>query len=137
MPKPESIDRALREIEKGYAEYAYFFERLNSAAWLQPLADRGRFRLPPPPITEGQYIRFPLWPESRYLARMAGIPEAQETVLKIALAIPASENSRVHDDIADIALSLLPAQAARLVPQICGSIQYPVKLHQFDKREGD
>ncbi len=128
MPKPESIDRALREIEKGYAEYAYFFERLNSPAWLQPLADRGRFRLPPPPITEGQYIRFPLWPESRYLARMAGIVEAQETVLKIALAIPASENSRVHDDIADIALSLQPAQAARLVPKICAAIQSPLKL---------
>jgi hypothetical protein len=45
-----------------------------------------------------------MWPESRYLARMAAVPEAQETVLRIALAIPASENSRVHDDIADIAL---------------------------------
>jgi len=128
MLKQETIDRALREIEKGYAEYLYFFEHLKSPAWLQPLADRGRFRLPPPPVREGQYIRFPLWPESGYLVRMSRIPEAQEAVLNIALGIPASENSRVHDDIADIALSLQPAHAARLVPQICASIQFPVKL---------
>lgn len=133
MPKPESIDRALRAIEKGYAEYSYFFDRLDSPAWLQPLADRGRFKLPPAPIREGQYIRFPDWPESRYLVRMAGIPEAREIVLKIALAIPETENSRVHDDLADIALALLPAQAAEFVPQICAAIQNPVKLLLPDK----
>ena len=59
---------------------------------------------------------------------MAAIPEAQDTVLKIALTIPASENGRVHDDVADIALSLQPVQGAKLVPQICTSIQHPVKL---------
>jgi hypothetical protein len=133
MPKADTVDRALRAIEKGYAEYTYFFEQLSSPAWLRPLEDRGRFRLPPPPIREGQYIRFPEWPESRYLVRMARIPEAQETVLRIALAIPASENSRVHDDLADIALSMQPSQSAALVPQICTAIPISVKLLLAEK----
>jgi hypothetical protein len=128
MLKQETIDRAIREIGKGYAQYQYFFDRLNTPAWLDALFLAGFFKKPPEPIRNGQYISFPLWPESLYLVRMAGIPEAQETVLKIALTIPPSENSRVHDDLADIALSLQPMQAARLVPQICASIEYPVTL---------
>ena len=133
MPKPEAVDRALRAIEKGYAEYTYFFEQLKSPDWLRPLEERGRFRLPPPPVRDGQYIRFPEWPESRYLVRMARILEAQETVLRIALAIPATENSRVHDDLADIALSLPPHQSAQLVPQLCAAIPNPVKLLLAEK----
>ena len=136
MPKPEAVDRALRAIEKGYAEYAYFFEQLKSPDWLRPLEERGRFRRPPPPIREGQYIRFPEWPESRYLVRMARIPEAQETVLRIALAIPATENSRVHDDLADIALALPPPLSAQLVPQLCAAIPNSVELF-LEKKVGD
>jgi hypothetical protein len=64
---------------------------------------------------------------------MARIPEARETVLRIALAIPASENSRVHDDLADIALSLAPQQSAKLVSQICAAIPNSVKLLLAEK----
>jgi hypothetical protein len=39
--QPDAVERVLRAIERGYAEYSYFFERLNSPAWLQALADRG------------------------------------------------------------------------------------------------
>jgi hypothetical protein len=133
MLRQETVDRALQEIAKGYAQYQYFFDRLNSPNWLDALFRAGFFKRPPEPVLDGQYVRLPFWPESRYLVRMAGIPEAQETVLKIALAIPATENSRVHDDLADIALSLQPAQAAKLVPQICAAIQSPVKLLLPDK----
>lgn len=133
MLKQETVDRALLEIGKGYAQYQYFFDRLSSPAWLNALFHAGFFKKPPEPVPDGQYIKLPFWPESRYLVRMAGIPDAQETVLNIALAIPASENSRVHDDLADIALSLQPAQAARLVPQISTAIQCPLKLLMPDK----
>src|SRR5271168_312994 len=108
MPKPEAVKRALAEIQKGYAQYEYFFANLNSPAWLEPLQGERFFTKPPDPIREGDYVRLLIWPGSRYLARMAGIAEAQEKVLEIARAIPDSENSRVHDDIADIALSLPP-----------------------------
>lgn len=133
MLRPETIAKALREIEKGYAQYQYFFDNLNSPAWLASLHGHGFFRNPPTPVRDGQYISFPLWPESRYLMRMARIPEAQEAVLQIALAIPTTENSRVHDDLADIALALPAPQSARLVPQICAAIPGSVKLLLADK----
>jgi hypothetical protein len=44
---------------------------------------------------------------------MASIPQAQATVLRIAVGIPATKNSRVYDDIVDIALAFPPAGAAR------------------------
>jgi len=59
---------------------------------------------------------------------MARVPEAQNAVLDLARQIPMSENSRVHDDIADIALALPPSLAAKLAPQICASIPVSVKL---------
>ncbi len=133
MLRPETIAKALREIEKGYAQYQYFFDNLNSPAWLEPLRDHGFFRNPPAPVRDGQYISFPLWPESRYLVRMARIPEAQETVLRIALAIPITENSRVHDDLAAIALALPPPLSAQPVPQLCAAIPNSVKLLLAEK----
>src|ERR1700693_4344098 len=110
MLRPETVAKALMEIEKWYAQYHSFFDSWSSPAWLGPLSEKDFFKNPPAPVRDGQYISFSIWPESRYLARMARIPEAEETVLRIALAIPATENSRVHDDLADIALSLPPHQ---------------------------
>jgi hypothetical protein len=128
MLKEETVDRALRELEKGYAQYQYFFDHLTSPAWLEHLSRRGFFQKPPDPIHEGQYVSIPLWPESKYLVRMARIPEAQEAVLEIAVHIPATENSRVLDDLADIALALQPALSSKLVPQACEWVKSPMKL---------
>ena len=65
MLKPETIERATQEIRKGYAQYRYFFEQLNSPSWLEPLAERGFFSKPPDPQkVDGQHVRFPPWPES-------------------------------------------------------------------------
>jgi len=53
----------------------------------------GFFKKPPLPIRNGQYISFPLC-QSHSICSNGGHPEAQETVLKIALAIPASEKQQ-------------------------------------------
>jgi hypothetical protein len=102
----------------------YFFNRLESPEWLQLLNERGFFAAPPQPVrddTKGT-ITFPRWPESRYLARMAG--RAPETVLEVALQIPDTENISVHEDLADAALSMpanfaavLAAKEARWIEQ--------------------
>jgi hypothetical protein len=76
MPKPEIVERALAAI-KGYAQYEYFFENLDSPAWLEPLAAKGMFKHPQPVEKVDPYIRFPFWPESRYLVRMSKLPESQ------------------------------------------------------------
>jgi hypothetical protein len=133
MLKQETINRALQEIGKGYSQYHYFFDNLNSPAWLEPLFHRGFFHQPPKPEQEGNYVRLATWPESRYLVRMSKIAQAQEKVLEIALSIPDSENSRVHDDIADIALSLPPALSAKLVSQVCRYTESPIQLLLYEK----
>src|SRR6266542_5835882 len=58
---------------------------------------------------------YPRWPASRFLARMAGRPEAREEVARIAGKIETS-NVLVHEDLADAALRLSPALSAGLVP---------------------
>ena len=59
MPTPETVTRALEQIAKSAANYQYFFQKLTSPAWLQPLAEKGRFKAPPPkqPVEGG--VSFP------------------------------------------------------------------------------
>jgi hypothetical protein len=133
--KPELVDRAVAAI-KGYAQYQYFFEHLDSPEWLEPLAARGLFKEPPPPEKVDQYVRLPFWPESRYLVRMAAIAEARATVVRIAREIPKTENSRVYDDIIDMALALPAGRAAELLDQIAVGVQLPIKL-VLEHRIGD
>jgi hypothetical protein len=48
---------------------------------------------------------------------MAKFPEAQQQVSAIALAIPATENMLVYQDLANIALSLPAGMAVPFVPK--------------------
>jgi hypothetical protein len=96
--------------------YGYFFDHNDNPAWLRPLLGRRIFDHPQDPVNEvgedGTRTTFPWWPQSRYLARMAGSenPEVQQTVLEIALTIE-TKNISIHCDLADIAIRL-PADGA-------------------------
>lgn len=66
---------------------AYFFDRLDNPLWVPQLAERGYFSNPPSPVEadEPGYVRFPPWPEGRYLARVAPeVPSAVGEVLRQA-----------------------------------------------------
>jgi hypothetical protein len=125
MPTPETVTRALDQIAKSAANYQYFFQKLNSPRWLQPLAVKGRFKTPPAkqPVEGG--VTFPGWPESQYLARMAKLPEAQQQVLQIVLAMADTDNIRVHADLMEIALAVPAAEAAKLVKRARTWVQTP------------
>jgi hypothetical protein len=110
MPSQEVVQKALAEISKRPANYEYFFDQLRSPDWIQPLFENGLFQKPPDPIREGDYIKFPFWPESQYLARVASL--APERVLDIALRIE-TDNVRVHEDLADAACTMPPNLAAQ------------------------
>src|SRR4051794_10926526 len=114
MITPELVQRALRAIKRT-ADYEHFFHQLTSPSWIKPLWEAGLFRNPPGPEPEGEYIGFPIWAESRYLARMAC--EAPETVMEVMLQIPDTENVRVHEDMAEAAAAMPAKLAARLVPK--------------------
>ncbi len=122
MVKPEIVQKALKAIKRA-ADYEYFFDQLTSPDWIEPLWEAGLFRSPYEPIREGEYVRFPRWPESRYLARMA--PYAPEIVQKICLKIPDTENIRIHEDLVDAALKMPAHLSAKFVPKAKVWIETP------------
>lgn len=125
MPTREQVRRAIKAIKR-YADYEYFFNELKSPDWIGPLLQEDMFKKPPEPIREDSFIRFPLWPESRYLARVAG--KAPELVLKVIRQIPETENVRVHEDFIDAALLMPPALAGKLVDQATRWLNSPYEL---------
>lgn len=113
MVSPETVRKVLSTIKRRQADYDYFFSQLNTPVWIGPLKDANMFSAPPPPEPEGQYISFPRWPESEYLARVAN--QAPETVLEVILQIPDTENVRVNEDLVNAALAMPAELAARLI----------------------
>src|SRR5262249_42081240 len=96
-PTPDQVTKAVALLGRK-EQYRYVFDRLENPLWLAPLHKKGFFRKPPPPqaqVKEGT-VAIPPWPESRYLARMAKLPEAYLQVREIALAIPNTENILVQ-----------------------------------------
>lgn len=109
--------RVVDLISASTANHEYFFANLDDAAWLPFLLEAGFFTKPWPPETwvtkRGErLIRCPIWPESRYLARIA--PQAHDLVFEAAKRIPDNENPRIHEDIVTIAAQLPGEQAAVL-----------------------
>ena len=125
-PTDETVDRALKLIEKE-TDRQHFFSRLKNPRWIQPLAERGRFKSPPAirHLPDG-YVQYPSWPELEYLKNVS--QEAPEEVIQIVLELPTVDNPIVYDDILDIALSLYGEQSARLKSKM---LEYARLEHQF------
>lgn len=95
----------------------YFFSRLDNPLWVSALADRDVFKYPPrAEHVEGGGLRFPTWPESRYLVRMAPLAPNEVTAM---LADITTDNASVIGDILDAALAIPAGVATSLVPTIC------------------
>jgi hypothetical protein len=113
MPTPEQVDQAIDAMQKLAANYIYFFEKNNSPDWIEPLAAKGFFKHPEPPVDRDDGMRsFPVWPESQYLARMAR--KAPELVTTTLLSMPVTQNIFIHGDVVDAACAMPGAQAAQL-----------------------
>lgn len=110
-PNKERIARFV-ELTKNTTLHQYAFQHLNDPTWIKPLHAKGFFSAPREPIRDEVKgaISFPVWPESRYLARMAA--RDPERVRDIVLDIPDTENIRVHEDFADAALAMPPKMVA-------------------------
>ena len=116
MPTDAQVDKALELIQKSGGNYEYFFEKLTSPAWIDPLAKRGRFDHPPGTEHIGNMYRFPPWPEGEYLLRMADVvPE--EVAAAIKPACFASDNHIVHRLLVETARKLPPPLARDLALQ--------------------
>lgn len=102
MPDPEAVEQALALIKRRAVNHSYFFSELKSPDWIGPLVDAGYFTDPPPPRANGDYVNYPVWPESRYLTRMA--PVAPTRVAEVIRRIPNTDNVSVHNDLARAAI---------------------------------
>jgi hypothetical protein len=104
------VDKALELAGKGAGNYEYFFSKLGSPAWIEPLSRRGRFGHPPPAERIENLVRFPRWPEGEYLLRMAPFAP-NEVAAAIEPICFESDNPLVHQLLLEIASSLPPALA--------------------------
>ena len=121
----ELVENAIAVMKKDPANYIYFFDNLKSAKWIEPLRERGFFKVPPDTLQEDppktileiapesgtMMVSFPPWPESRYLARVAGV--APDCVLKVMLELAFTDNASVRIDLAEAACAMPASLAAK------------------------
>lgn len=106
QPTPDDIKKLANEIPNNVVTRSYFFERLDNPEWLEPLWKKDFFRHPPAPVRDEEQgtIRFPPWPEARYLARMA--KHKPELVAQIIQQMDDTENTFVQGDLVEAMLSM-------------------------------
>ena len=118
-PTPEQLARAAA-LGGSTLQRITLLDRLDNPRWIDPLHEQGFFRNPPGLIDH--YLPgvsgAPPWPDSKYLAKMAGVDPF--AVHRVAMAIPDTDNSLVHEDLIDAALALPPDLAADLAARAEG-----------------
>jgi hypothetical protein len=130
MPSRENVREAVAAMKRT-ADYEFFFSELKSPNWIEPLREEGLFANPWPPIREGEFISFPSWPQAGYLRRMAS--DAPEAVRDIIRALPDTDNTRIHEDLADAAFEMPASIAASLVPTVAKWLAVPYQRLLPDK----
>ena len=114
-PTNEQVDAALPLLSSPQHE-AYFFARLDNPHWIVPLTARDVFTHPPKvePV-KGGGVRFPTWPPSRYLARMAAHAPSEVAAIFDGLE---TDNPSVIGDMLDAALAMPAEIAVKLAPKV-------------------
>ncbi len=127
-PTDEQVEAAMPLLSSPQHE-AYFFSQLENPHWIMPLKNRGMFDNPPKvEHVKGGGIRFPLWPASQYLAKMA--PHAPTEVASIFIGLE-THNESIIRDIINAALAMPSAAAKTLVPRISQAMQKEILSLNF------
>ncbi|MCD6371803.1 MAG: hypothetical protein J7L39_03750 [Candidatus Aenigmarchaeota archaeon] len=113
IPTKEHVDKLLKVL-KHSKHVEYFFSKLTSPKWLSFLKEKGFFSNPPKPFREGNYIYFPIWPQSGYLIKVA-VKKPRE-VMDIIKDIPETGNFRVHLDLVECSFRMPSSIAKEIVP---------------------
>jgi hypothetical protein len=113
---PKLVERAVAEATKRTENLDYFFDRLTSPEWIEPLRERQFFSEPPRQYVDDQgYVRVLGWSASRYLVRVA--KASPDLVLEVISSID-TNNERVQEDFADAALAMPVRQAQRVAKRL-------------------
>jgi hypothetical protein len=129
-PSAADVKRLKNNVPSNPVTLGHFFDKLDNPKWL-PLLDKEGFFAYPPALERDEAagtVALPPWPASRYLGRMAKVESAQALVVDIAERVPETENVRIYEDLADVALVLPPGVAARLAPKLARALALPHQI---------
>lgn len=106
------------------------FGLLDSPDWIAPLLRDGWFDHPPTlERVQGGGVRYPNWPEGKYLVRMAS--HAAEYIASIMSSVH-TDNWSVAHDVLDAAKRLPPEYGVKLVNRIAGFVETNVLWHDLN-----
>jgi len=106
--------KKLTELLSHPTHVNYFFSKLNSPQWIELLKEQGFFSRTPHIIREGDHIKFPAWPISEYLIRVA--EQKPREVMDIIKNIGEKENFRVWSDFIQCSLKMPSSVAKEIIP---------------------
>jgi hypothetical protein len=117
-PTRKDVSFLRNHLPNNRAALGTFYDKLTSPAWLKPLTEEHQFKNPPQPVHDAKQgtIGYSVWPQSRYLVRMASV--APDEVLGIIQSVPDTQNFLVQMDFAEAASQMPPGTAAKLVPSM-------------------
>ena len=108
----------LRNHIKRTADLVYFYENISSPDWIDPLFEEKAFSKLPEPVEEGDFVKYPRWPEGQYLlqmARSATDQATQELIAEIIASICDSKNQHAESVRVQVATALPPHMALQFV----------------------
>lgn len=131
-PTPDDALRMKEGVPNTYVAYSRFFEGIPDGRWLRPLKRRGLFERPSAAeADETGAVRYVPWPPSRYLTRVAGLEP--DLVKEIILNLPATDNVRVHEDVAAAARKMPPALAARVIQKATPGLDFTSRASELPR----
>lgn len=132
VAKPEPRDHDLQQLSKTLpatdATLGYFFGRLEHTAWFIPLLGEGYFSLPSPPDVDekNRRVRFPKWPQTIYLAKVA--PFFPVEVAGLICRLASTKNVAVQADLVGLAVNLPPLQLEEVTQTV---LDWTMELSSF------
>jgi len=113
-PKEQNADELMRHVVEP-EHRKYFFEKCDNPNWLDLLDEREAFSVPQATLKHDGYIQFIIWPESKYLAKIAG--KSSEKVFEIISRLT-TDNQTILYDFIQAALKSSKDTSFKYVPLI-------------------
>jgi hypothetical protein len=119
VPEKADLDSLRLNVPNSFSALGYFFQKLQSPGWLQPLNEAGFFNIPPEQgelEPELHWTKHKFWPQSHCLARIAKEGKADPQVLLdilLSMLKTGTRNALIHRDMVEAACYLPPDSAAQ------------------------
>ncbi|MFC0532044.1 hypothetical protein [Phytohabitans kaempferiae] len=113
----DHVSRLMNQVPNSVPALSRFFERATPA-WFEPLREAGYFASPQRLQADPDgAISYQPWPPGRYLTRIARDRSRSQAVIDVVLALD-TDNPEAAETVADVALAVPAAMAARLAFKI-------------------